>query len=297
MEPTKELLAYSVKATNSEQDDSTAPHLPIVEIEDGMESVIALQPVSKYSWTYSQEVEDNDDKDCAPLFRDSTGKLIGGIFYMEPTAMCKEGRTVLFNKGKLLHSFGCAPIAQLPFESSMVNWGNLFFLTGKDVLGPKGENLSAAERDCAALFSKKRPMSTRIDPMSLRKVNVYSLANEETVKQGLQKARPSGIAFRQLGDGEGILVYHRGTLGDLFDLNLWVESFQRFTNVIGLPILTRAEKRYLKSMHKKTIPECLEPTLNEVTDIALRTLVLGFPVEVAILKILETKQYSKDVSE
>jgi hypothetical protein len=112
------------------------------------------------------------------------------------------------------------------------------------------------------------------------------------IENALRTAKLSGLAFRPLGEefDWSVLTYQTGTLGSLFDIKRWVKSFKHFTKVTGWHLFDKAERQYLRSLHLRTIPECMGATLNECTDHAVGALLLGFPLEMAVFNVLQERQ-------
>jgi hypothetical protein len=114
----------------------------------------------------------------------------------------------------------------------------------------------------------------------------------------LQAAKDSDLPFirryHHSRDGRfALCICQKGTLGDLFDIKAWIDSFKIVSKTIGMQLFSDTDFKEMESLCKKPLLEWLlylqPPPLSNV-QIASLGLVLGHPIQATVSELLNAKK-------
>jgi hypothetical protein len=258
----------------------------IIEIREN------LKPVKDLAWTYTITAPSSTPSDSR-LFCDATGKLIGGVF----TSVDNDNKiihTMILSKGHIqtLHRYPNI-CDSLPFKSTMNNWQNLFFTKGVTVFAPTAnENLSDGTH-CLNAVIKNKTLPLGITCLISSTTNN---TNNNNVEALIQAAKDSDLPFikryHHSRDGRfALCICQKGTLGDLFDIKAWIDSFKIVSKTIGMQLFSDKDFKEMESLSKKPLLDWLlylqPPPLSNVQTASLG-LVLGHPIQATVSELINT---------
>ncbi len=256
----------------------------IIEIHEN------LKPMKDSAWTYNITAAPSESR----LFCDATGKLIGGVFTCSVvTNESKIIHTMILSKGQIQTVHRYPNICDsLPFKSTMNNWQNLFFTQGVTVFGPTAanENLSDATHCLNAVIKNKTL------PLGITCLISSTPNNNNNIKALIQAAKDSDLPFirryHHSRDGRfALCICQKGTLGDLFDIKAWIDSFKIASKTIGIQLFSDKDFKEMESLSKKPLLDWLlylqPPPLSNVQTASLG-LVLGHPIQATISEFIHT---------
>jgi hypothetical protein len=252
----------------------------IVEIHEN------LKPMKDLAWTYDMAAPPSESR----LFCDATGKLVGGVFTSVDNDN-KISHTMILSKGHIQTMHRYPNICDsLPFKSTMNNWQNLFFTQGVTVFGPTAnENLSDGTQ-CLNAVIKNKTLSLGITSL----ISSTTTNSNENIEALIQAAKDSDLPFirryHHSRDGRFVLcICQKGTLGDLFDIKAWIDSFKIVSKTIGIQLFSDEDFKEMESFSKKPLLEWLlylqQPPLSNVQTASLG-LVLGHPIQATISELI-----------
>jgi hypothetical protein len=253
----------------------------IVEIHEN------LKPMKDLAWTYDITAAPPESR----LFCDATGKLIGGVFTSVDTDN-NITHTMVLSKGHIqtLHRYPNI-CDSLPFKSTMNSWQNLFFTQGVTVFGPTAnENLSDGTH-CLNAVIKNKTLPLGITGAISSTTNTTNSTNFEAL---IQAAKDSDLPFirryHHSRDGRcALCICQKGTLGDLFDIKAWIDSFKIVSKTIGIQLFSDKDFKEMEALSKKPLLDWLlyfqPPPLSNVQTASLG-LVLGHPIQATVSELI-----------
>jgi hypothetical protein len=248
-----------------------------------------LKPMKDLAWTYNITAAPSESR----LFCDATGKLIGGVF----TSVDNDNKvthTMILSKGHIqtLHRYPNI-CDSLPFKSTMNNWQNLFFTQGVTVCGPTAnENLSDGTHCLNAVIKNKTL------PLGITALISSTPNSNNNIEALLQAAKDSDLPFirryHHSRDGRfALCICQKGTLGDLFDIKAWIDSFKIVSKTIGIQLFSDKDFKEMEALSKKPFLDWLlylkPPPLSNVQTASLG-LVLGHPIQATISELINAKK-------
>lgn len=261
---------------------------PILKMQNQEKKYTRLIPIKYHTWTCSEPKDQCENAE--EVYQDIAGNRIAGVFremYCNPSHcdhFFEQERVMILNHGNPLQEY-VFPKLTLPFRSSMVRWWNLFY-SGQYSMFDQDKVGYEQIRDVIAM---RKPFGF---------AHFHESCDDDTFQemqaQVIRCRLPSRIIVQPYGY-KTLLVCQRGTLGELFNLNKWLISYKIASRATGLCLLPQRDQNELKALayipleHWLYDLDILDRNYDVVTDkktLALRDLILGYPLESTIALIL-----------
>ena len=250
---------------------------------------LKLVPVIGLSWVSGEPVKEsvvvdikgrNDKKMSFMIaedayFVDRSQRKVSGIFVSQNQK--NEQTYSLLNEGKIISRWTCTNLI-VPFKSLMLNWGNMLFQVEEGPLtGPKGEDIRSQDKQLEAVMNKTMP-SCKIHLDSVAKVKPFL-----SLKKGLvmRMLIPDDITVGQKDMDFDLIICQEGPIGEMFDLDAWIASYEHYSVVTNISLLTGKDKQFLRGLSEKSLLDCFDvlDTYNHRVGTALHGLIVGVPLE------------------
>lgn len=200
-------------------------------------------------------------------------------FYRRDKKSSGESEMLVLNNGKIARKY-IYPKMDIPFSHPAINWRNLVFCGGYNVINEQSQAFDKDDLFNAVLTGKK-PIGFIVD--TKEKVELYAkMADEKGLKY---RIKPNATKDYFQNEYDEVGIANQGTLAENFDIEALIISYrvmsEKFSS--GFKLLDEDDENKLRVLAKKSLSDFLSdydyanPKSN--LDVVVTGLILGFAIE------------------